>query len=488
MMELGGPLNEERRSEDAQSLAAGSGQDGHSAVRQQIAALLDNPESSTLAQSFHYALFFLIIGSTTLTMMETMTIPEIRDHMAAFQAVDWFVTVCFTIELCLRVYAAESWVAYLSNCHNVVDIFAVLPSYVELYLLFWADYDTRDLQQAVDSMRTLRITRVVRLVRVFRVVRLVDQWYYLEQMLLIFRVLFDSSSSRLYAIYDILLLLGSTTMIAASLMYVFEIPSCFEDSLAGVTSKSGLLERSTLAGCPTASHFDSILSAWWWAVITLTTVGYGDVVPATVPGKVVGGTMCLCAVMIVAIAAARFSIQFQERWVQVQASFKVRKHFAGDAALLQEQEELEQLLLNFDQSIHQLLGKVSCASAEAGGGIRSVALSPLRVSIEGNAAALRSGACSFLHEVLAEARLGSTGASCNPKTSPMRQSSRSRCPEERPRSRQGQEAPALELPEDAASELLLAPEAPRVPARELLPLTTSPPRQADRLDRRLMTN
>ncbi|CAE8696023.1 unnamed protein product [Polarella glacialis] len=248
------------------------------------------------------------------------------------------------------------------------------------------------------------------------------------------------------------------------------------------------------------SHFDSILSAWWWAVITLTTVGYGDVVPATVPGKVVGGTMCLCAVMIVAIAAARFSIQFQERWVQVQASFKVRKHFAGDAALLQDSGQWR--LTWHIGGVHDersMGGNMEAQCVRSGISSSAEGRPPTQPSpgseppaalrsIEGNAAALRSGACSFLHEVLAEARLGSTGASCNPKTSPMRQSSRSRCPEERPRSRQGQEAPALELPEDAASELLLAPEAPRVPARELLPLTTSPPRQADRLDRRLMTN
>eukprot|EP00931_Biecheleriopsis_adriatica_P117824 TRINITY_DN93309_c0_g1_i1.p1 TRINITY_DN93309_c0_g1~~TRINITY_DN93309_c0_g1_i1.p1 ORF type:complete len:523 (-),score=110.52 TRINITY_DN93309_c0_g1_i1:8-1483(-) len=393
--------------EEAQDSAA-EDTSSSAARRQYYANLLENPDSGV-----HCFLLSLIFLATATTILET--VPELREHKALFQGMDYIITACFSVELCVRLYISDSCANFVTNWYNIIDIFAVVPSYLELVLFFW-HFKSSHMHQAVGSMRTLRMTRIirlVRLVRVVRVVRLVNEWHVLEQMVLLFRVLSEAAVHTGGS--AILLLLGSTTLMAACLIYVFEVPPCegrqveepgdiflgLQSARFGPAPKTHDLDYC--AGV--MSHFDSIPAAWWWAIITLTTVGYGDMIPHTVMGKLVGSFMCVGAVMMVAIAAAQFSTHFRERWVQLKASHQIRKHFAGDKAMAEEQRELEELLGQFQQSMDELLEKVALLSVSAGGGSIPEAIVPLLKSLESNSQSLTSGACSYMYEVLAEAML-----------------------------------------------------------------------------------
>lgn len=364
-----------------------------------------------MATVIYYSLFVLIFGSTLLTIMDTM--PELREHKTFFQRADYFITASFTIELCLRLYVSESLATFFSSCYNVIDIIAVLPGYAELCLLMWA-HDSDNMHQAVGSMRTLRITRVVRLIRVIRVVRFVNvnDSPYLEQMVLLFRIVSEAGQTGLVSI---LMLLGVTTVLAASLIWLCELPSCNEAFGHNVNAMRNIAtspvgasrsEHAKLASlCSEKRDFDSIPSSWWWALETLTTVGYGDVTPSSGMGKLVGGVMCSGAVMILAIAVSQFAHHFRERWIQVQASSNARRKFAGNSVLIQEQEELEELLADFQQSLDELLSKVISVCLECNKSADPTTLlarKTLLRSIQRNADGLNSGLCRYLYEVLSE--------------------------------------------------------------------------------------
>lgn len=360
-----------------------------------LTQLLESPDSW-----IHPVLLLLILASVAITVLET---EPWWDHSVLFDALDYGITILFTIELCCRIYISDSWSSYLTNCYNIVDILAVLPGYAELCLQL-IQFDSAYVHQAVGSMRTLRITRVIRMVRMVRVVRLLDQYQLLEQLMLLFRVLADASST---GFSTLLMLLGVITLLAACFMYVLELPDCLGAHAAPrVTFSYFEVGLSHSAGCSeTSVEFNSIPSSWWWAIVTLTTVGYGDVVPATGLGKLIGGSICVGGVMLLAIAAGQFSQHFAERWVQVQASNKIVKHFAGNELMVKEQEDLEKLFLAFQQSSDALLEKVACISVEAGSGTIPKALSPLLKSLENHAQTLTSGACSYMYEALAETML-----------------------------------------------------------------------------------
>lgn len=395
--------------------AAATAAEEVASLRLRIGQLLDQPESSPMATVIYYSLFVLIFGSTLLTIMDTM--PELREHKAFFQMADYFITACFTIELCLRLYVSESLATFFSSCYNVIDIIAVLPGYAELCLFMWA-HDSDNMHQAVGSMRTLRITRVVRLIRVIRVVRFVNvnDSPYLEQMVLLFRIVSEAGQTGLVSI---LMLLGVTTVLAASLIWLCELPLCNEafghnvNAMKNIATGKSLSplgasqsEHAKLASlCSEKRDFDSIPSSWWWALETLTTVGYGDVTPSSGMGKLVGGVMCSGAVMILAIAVSQFAHHFRERWIQVQASSNARRKFAGNTVLIQEQEELEELLADFQQSLDELLSKVISVCLEYNKSpdpTTLLARKTLLRSIQRNADCLNSSLCRYLYEVLSE--------------------------------------------------------------------------------------
>merc|ERR1712151_911682 len=143
----------------------------------------------------------------------------------------------------------------------------------------------------------------------------------------------------------------------------------------------------------------------WWALITLTSVGYGDLVPNTVMGKLVAGGFCIIAVMIMSIAAAQFSINFREKWIQAKAKTEFRKRFAGNAFMVQEQEEIEALMVDFQNSMDDLVRKASGLAVQVGAGTAPAAMAPLLMSVKEHAVALSGGTYSYIYEVLAEAML-----------------------------------------------------------------------------------
>merc|ERR1740117_2764432 len=98
-------------------------------------------------------------------------------------------------------------------------------------------------------------------------------------------------------------------------------------SLSDPLQRASVLAMAHAPGgttCKARSDFDTIPSGFWWALATLTTVGYGDMVPSTPMGKVLGGLTCVAGVMVISTAAALMSVHFQDRWQKEKAKADFR--------------------------------------------------------------------------------------------------------------------------------------------------------------------
>lgn len=160
----------------------------------------------------------------------------------------------------------------------------------------------------------------------------------MQHLRILVRVMSRAAESVLYVIVGLLAFL---TVVTASVAYLFESPQC--------------MEWAEDLRCD--SHFRTIPHAFWWALITLTTVGYGDMVPSTSLGKVAGGLTAFSGVIVVAIAAALISIHVRERFAQEKMKPKFRSRAVGP-----EVRCVERLVSEFQGSLDRLVAGINSAA------------------------------------------------------------------------------------------------------------------------------
>jgi len=324
--------------------------------------LLDNPESSGAALAIHYFITTSILVSTAACIVET--VPELHEDPKIgplFFPLEMCITAIFTVEFALRLYACDSLSAFATNAFNLIDFLAIFPGYVEIMILLVDETGAvapgahpEDETSSSDGsglsglghVRTLRMIRMVRLVRVIRVMRLAKVARRSQLLGLIFVVFGRVSQSGMVVI---LMLMGFAMVLSASLIYLFESEHC----------------EDTGVDCTGPSAFESIPSAFWWSIATLTTVGYGDMVPHTVAGKVIGGLTSVLGVIIVAIGIALVTINFRECYTEERARADNQRRGLtakrGDSEARQqkrEQDEIDRLKEEFDTCSKELLQKL----------------------------------------------------------------------------------------------------------------------------------
>eukprot|EP00435_Cladocopium_sp_Y103_P037761 s1017_g10.t1 len=364
--------------------------------REQYRKMLDGENSGV----FHVILAAILFG-TAVTIVETM--PEMRNHIVLFQFLDTAIALFFTAEICLRFYVSSSYLEFFTNCFNIIDILAVVPNYVS-WMMMLSHLEAHNIHQAADSMRALRMTRIIRLVRLARmarVARLVKEWHALSQMELLLKVFVEETAHGSGA--TSLMLLGLISLTFACLIYVADEPNCqsAQDASSWMVSDLDL----PMDPCEDTFIFNSLPSSWWWAVETLTTVGFGDVMPTAFVAKFLSALCCLCGVAFLAHFSAQFSMHFCQRWLRLQATHKMKEQMdEGDTTSVvgrqngssKELERLDELLLAFEESLTELVDEVAL-EAVAGQKGCNIMLALTR-SIEAHGHILNSGICAFLHE------------------------------------------------------------------------------------------
>jgi voltage-gated potassium channel len=209
-------------------------------------------EADTRAgRAFDLTLIWLIVLSLIVIMLESFK--SVRDNYGeALFVVEWIFTILFSLEYLLRLLSVKKPLRYVLSFYGLVDLLAIAPTYISLL---------------VPGTHYLLTIRVLRLLRIFRILKLSE---YLTEASVITSAL--KASRRKISVF-LFAVLALVTVIG-SLMYVIE------------GEENG---------------FTDIPTSIYWAIVTLTTVGYGDLSPKTALGKILASVVMIMGYAIIAV-------------------------------------------------------------------------------------------------------------------------------------------------------------------------------------------
>jgi voltage-gated potassium channel len=213
-----------------------------------------------LGKLFDVVLIILIALSVMTVMLESVS--YITDTYGTFLlTLEWIITIFFSLEYMARVWVVRNSKTYIFSFYGIIDVLSILPTYLSLLIV---------------GSQSLAILRAVRLLRIFRVLKLVQ---FVEEAAVLRRALSRSRHKITVFFLAVLVLV----FIMGSLMYLVEGQD---------------------------HGFNSIPRSVYWAIITLTTVGYGDIVPTTVAGQLIASLIMLLGYSIIAIPTGIVGSEF----------------------------------------------------------------------------------------------------------------------------------------------------------------------------------
>ncbi|XP_070803195.1 A-type voltage-gated potassium channel KCND2 [Pituophis catenifer annectens] len=285
----------DRRRENAERLQDDADQDKANechlpsmTARERMWRAFENPHTSTLALVFYYVTGFFIAVSVIANVAETvpcgMTPGAIKElscgerYDVAFFCLDTACVMIFTVEYLLRLVAAPSRYKFVRSVMSIIDVVAIMPYYIGLVMT-----NNEDVSGAFVTLRVFRVFRIFKFSRHSQGLRILG--YTLK-----------SCASELG------FLLFSLTMaiiIFATVMFYAEKGS-------------------------SATKFTSIPAAFWYTIVTMTTLGYGDMVPKTIVGKIFGSICSLSGVLVIALPVPVIVSNFSRIYHQNQRADKRR--------------------------------------------------------------------------------------------------------------------------------------------------------------------
>ena len=202
-------------------------------------------------KAFDIALIITILVSVVAVMMESVA-PLRARYGPVLRITEWVITILFTIEYLLRLLCVGRPARYARSFFGVIDLLAILPTYISFF---------------IPGAQALAVVRVLRILRVFRVLKLVQ---YVQEARVLRQALANSGRKILVFVFVVF----TIVIIVGALMYLVE---------------------------GEAAGFTSIPISVYWAVVTLTTVGYGDIAPITALGQFLSALLMIMGYGIIAV-------------------------------------------------------------------------------------------------------------------------------------------------------------------------------------------
>lgn len=234
----------------------------HKGIRFKIYKIIFHADTPA-GKLFDIILFGLIIVSTAVIMLDSIQYYHFR-YGNLYLSIEWVISVLFSIEFFLRLFVLKNKKAYIFSTMGIIDLLSIVPFYLSIFL---------------PETQYFVVIRLLRLLRVFRVLNMLD---YMNDSKFITKALVHSSRK----IYMFLLFIGIFVMLIGSLMYVVE------------KGQNG---------------FSSIPESIYWAVVTVTTVGFGDITPMTPLGKFLSTVLMLCGYSIIAVPTGIVTAEMQQQ-------------------------------------------------------------------------------------------------------------------------------------------------------------------------------
>lgn len=243
---------------------AGSGSENgraRSALRERLRVIIFGADTPA-GKWFDVILLVTIVVSIGVVLLESVR--GVRDrHGDLLLTLEWCFTALFTVEYLLRLWTVHRPARYARSFFGVVDLLAILPTYVSLL---------------VPGSQSLIVIRAIRLLRVFRVFKLAR---YVGEGELLWQAMRASRQKITVFLVGVV----SIVVIVGAVMYLIE---------------------------GTESGFTSIPTSIYWAVVTMTTVGYGDIAPQTVPGKFIASCVMVIGYGIIAVPTGIVTAELHE--------------------------------------------------------------------------------------------------------------------------------------------------------------------------------
>lgn len=218
-------------------------------------------EADTRAgKAFDVVLLLAILASVVALMLESVDSIE-AEYGTQLRAIEWVFTALFAVEYLLRLTCIQRPWRYATSFFGIVDLLAVLPTFVSLAI------------PGSQSLATIRILRVVRVFRVLKLARFIGESHVLGRAL----------RASLHKITVFVVVVISLVVVAGSLMHVIEGPD--------------------------NEGFANIPMSVYWAIVTVTTVGFGDITPETPIGRVMASALMIAGYGIIAVPTGIFAAE-----------------------------------------------------------------------------------------------------------------------------------------------------------------------------------
>jgi voltage-gated potassium channel len=202
-------------------------------------------------RGFDIVLLMLIIASITILMLESVEGINLKWAGLFFQ-LDWIITGLFTFEYVLRIWTSEEKKKYVFSFYGLIDLFSILPTFLSIFIM---------------GSQTLAVIRVLRLLRVFRVLKLVQFMGEASKL----RAALKTSSRKIFVFLFFVIIVS---VFVGTLMFIIE---------------------------GRVNGFTSIPRSIYWAIVTLTTVGYGDIAPQTTLGQLLAMVLMILGYGVIAV-------------------------------------------------------------------------------------------------------------------------------------------------------------------------------------------
>lgn len=205
-----------------------------------------------MGKAFDIILLLAILASVLVVMLDSVASLS-KNYSDLFFYLEWIFTIFFTIEYFLRVYITKNpFKNYVFSFYGIIDFLAILPTYLSL---------------VVSGTHFMMVIRIFRLLRIFRILKLGRYVGATE-------VLRESMMNSRHKIAVFLEIILTIVVLMGSIMYIVEGPE---------------------------NGFTSIPRGIYWAIVTLTTVGYGDIAPTTVIGQFIASAIMIMGYAIIAV-------------------------------------------------------------------------------------------------------------------------------------------------------------------------------------------
>ena len=204
-------------------------------------------------KAFDVILLWAILLSILAVILESVSSIKLK-YGTILTALEWVFTILFTIEYILRIIISKRPLRYIFSFYGIVDLLSTIPTYLALFFV------------GPQFLATIRIFRLLRVFRVLKLTRYMGESKSLGQALL-------ASRAKIIIFMGVIL---STTVLIGTLMYIIE----------------GSYENT---------EFTSIPRSIYWAIVTITTVGYGDIAPVTAFGQFLSAVLMILGYAIIAV-------------------------------------------------------------------------------------------------------------------------------------------------------------------------------------------